>query len=73
MDNDSRNNSMRGTYYFVRMAQNGSESKKRESSLCDFNSNGMVARHPSSFFPDMPGPTQMISNIFKPLSKMLEK
>ncbi|MDM5154508.1 hypothetical protein QUF88_11880 [Bacillus sp. DX1.1] len=25
------------------------------------------------FFPDMPGPTQMISNIFKPLSKMLEK
>ncbi|MDM5188214.1 hypothetical protein QUF99_13075 [Bacillus sp. DX4.1] len=25
------------------------------------------------FFPDMPGPTQMISYIFKPLSKILEK
>lgn len=25
------------------------------------------------FFPDMPGPTQMIDMLFKPLSKMLEK
>jgi len=25
------------------------------------------------FFPDMPGPTQMIEMLFKPLGKMLEK
>jgi hypothetical protein len=25
------------------------------------------------FFPDMPGPTQMIDMLFKPLGKMLEK
>jgi len=25
------------------------------------------------FFPDMPGPTQMIEKLFKPLGKMLEK
>jgi hypothetical protein len=25
------------------------------------------------FFPDMPGPTQMVEKVFKPLGKLLEK
>ncbi|WP_308126673.1 MULTISPECIES: hypothetical protein [Priestia] len=47
--------------------------KKEKTSFVLLTTMGWLLAILLLFFPDMPGPTQMIDMLFKPLGKMLEK
>jgi Na+/melibiose symporter-like transporter len=47
--------------------------KKEKITFLSLNLIGWVLAVLLIFFPDMPGPTQVVETIFQPLSKILEK
>ncbi|WP_028400700.1 hypothetical protein [Ectobacillus panaciterrae] len=47
--------------------------KKEKAAFVTLTAMGWLLAILLLFFPDMPGPTQMIEKIFKPLGKILEK
>ncbi|WP_095022323.1 hypothetical protein [Bacillus thuringiensis] len=57
-------------YEWPKMKQN---QKKEKVAILILTAIGWLTTILFLFFPDIPGPTQAISNIFKPLSKVFEK
>jgi len=57
-------------YEWPKMDQN---QRKEKAACVVLTATGWLLAILLLFFPDMPGPTQMIDVLFKPLGKMLEK
>jgi multisubunit Na+/H+ antiporter MnhB subunit len=57
-------------YEWPKMKRN---QKKEKAAFVALTAMGWVLAVLLVFFPDMPGPTQVISKLFKPLGQMLEK
>jgi hypothetical protein len=57
-------------YVWPKMDRN---QKKEKAAFVILTTMGWLLAILLLFFPDMPGPTQMIDMLFKPLGKMLEK
>ncbi|MED1472732.1 hypothetical protein [Bacillus salipaludis] len=57
-------------FEWPKMEQN---QKKEKTAFVTITAVGWILGILLLFFPDMPGPTQMIEILFKPLGKMLEK
>ena len=49
------------------------EQKKEKWAFVSLTMAGWILAILLVFFPDMPGPTQLVETIFKPFSKLLEK
>jgi hypothetical protein len=57
-------------YEWPKMKQN---QKKEKAAFVTLTAMGWLLAILLVFFPDMPGPTQMIEKLFKPLGKLIEK
>ncbi|MDQ6601006.1 hypothetical protein [Bacillus salipaludis] len=57
-------------FEWPKMEQN---QKKEKTAFVTITAVGWILGILLLFFPDMPGPTQMIEVLFKPLGKMIEK
>lgn len=47
--------------------------KKEKAAFVTLTASGWLLANLLLFFPDIPGPTQLLDTIFKPLGKLLEK